>query len=172
MGYGSLNQAIVKGWMSDDDSGNIDRVGHRRWILNPEMGKTGFGMVGSYSAMYCFDRSGTGHQMNIFWPAQNMPLEYFADNDPWSVSTGRQLDKSKIKVTLTRIADKKTWTFSSKSNKSGYFNVNNDGYGLEGCIIFRPNNIKYKPKDQFKVKISGLPDGNLEYDVTFFKAGI
>lgn len=169
MGYGNLNYALLNGWMADEDSSNIDRVGHRRWILNPSMGKTGFGMVGSYSAMYSFDRSGKGNQKNVFWPAQNMPLSFFDNNIPWSVSTGQSISKSKVKVVLTRISDGKKWTFSSKNKKSGYFNVNNDGYGMTGCIIFRPKNIKYKAKDKFKVKITGLPSGNLNYTVSFFK---
>lgn len=55
MGYGNLARSVVYGYMEDSDSRNIDRVGHRRWCLNPNMEKTGFGQVGSYSAMYAFD---------------------------------------------------------------------------------------------------------------------
>ena len=44
-------------WTDDSDSGNIYRVGHRRWELNPTMGKTIFGAVGSHYAIYAFDRS-------------------------------------------------------------------------------------------------------------------
>jgi len=35
--------ASVDSYMDDSDAKNIDRVGHRRWCLNPSMGKTGFG---------------------------------------------------------------------------------------------------------------------------------
>src|SRR5208337_1811763 len=38
-------------YMSDSDPGNIDRLGHRRWCINPTMQKTGFGKSGSFSAM-------------------------------------------------------------------------------------------------------------------------
>ncbi len=173
MGYQNLNAALVSGWMSDDDSYNIDRVGHRRWILNPLMKQTGFGAVNSYMAMYALDKKGSGTQTNVYWPAQTMPLEYFGVNDPWTVSTGQTLKKSKIKVTLKRMSDGKTWTFSSKTNKKskklGYFNVNNDGYGLIGCVIFRPNKIKYKSGNKFSVKITGIPTGDIEYQVVFFK---
>ena len=167
-GFRSLNNTIIHGWMADDDESNIDRVGHRRWMLNPTMGSTGFGMAGTFSAMYSFDQSCQDFRENVMWPAQVMPIEYFDDHYPWSVSTGRVLDPNKVKVTLTRISDKKKWTFSAGSKGSGYFNVNNAGYGLQGCIIFRPDGIHYKNGDKFKVKITGLPTGKLEYKVEFF----
>ncbi|MCR5792449.1 MAG: CAP domain-containing protein [Lachnospiraceae bacterium] len=168
MGFDNLNDALVNGWMSDGDSYNIDRVGHRRWVLNPPLAKVGFGAVNRYMAMYAFDQSGKGTQSMVYWPAQTMPLAYFDNNDPWSVSTGQILDKKKIKVTMTRLSDKKKWTFSAKS-KSGYFNVDNANYGQTGCIIFRPKNIKYKSGNKFKVKITGIPTGTVTYTVTFFK---
>ena len=46
---------VVDGWMSDSDENNIERVGHRRWCLNPSMGKTGMGRSGEYSAMWASD---------------------------------------------------------------------------------------------------------------------
>src|SRR5439155_5019923 len=49
----------VDGWMDDSDRSNIDRVGHRRWCLNPKMLKTGFGRAGNYAAMHSFDSSRT-----------------------------------------------------------------------------------------------------------------
>ena len=42
-GYSNLADAVIRGWMNDGDSSNIDRVGHRRWCINPTMGATGFG---------------------------------------------------------------------------------------------------------------------------------
>ena len=43
----------VEGWI--EDNGNFTTIGHRRWILNPTMKKTGFGQINGYAAMYCFD---------------------------------------------------------------------------------------------------------------------
>ena len=167
-GYGNLNSALLDGWMDDGDAGNIDRVGHRRWVLNPSMKKVGFGQTDTFTAMYAFDSGRKGKETNIFWPAQTMPLEYFGDRIPWSVSTGQVLSESKIKVVMTRKSDKHKWTFSSTS-KSGYFHVDNAGYGLPGCIIFRPDGISYKDGDVFHIEITGVPNGDIAYDVTFFK---
>lgn len=167
-GYPTLGQAIVQGWMNDGDSSNISRVGHRRWILNPAMAKTGFGMVGTHSAVYVFDRSRASSYNNVAWPAQNMPVEYFSTQFPWSVSTGQIETASAIRVKLVRRSDKKTWSFSG-SSADGAFYVNNAGYGMPGCIIFRPDNIgTYHEGDIFDVTITGASSGKISYTVRFF----
>lgn len=170
----SLNDAIVSGWMKDSSAGNIPMVGHRRWILNPSMGKTGFGAVsgqnGTYSAMYTFDRSNSGAQeYGVMWPAQNMPVEYFDKEYPWSISMGYNVDESKVQVALTRKKDGKKWSFS-KTSADGDFYVNNDGYGQKGCIIFRPGKglDDYSAGEEFKVEITGLEQGDVSYTVHFF----
>lgn len=166
----SFEYTLVHSWMADDDAGNIDRVGHRRWILNPGMGKTGFGAVngskGTYSGMYSFDRSGKGSASGVCWPAQVMPLEFFDDEYPWSISMGGDVDESKVQLTLTRKSDGKTWNFSS-SQADGAFYVNNELYGQKGCIIFRPDEISYRDGDVFEVEISGLSQP-VSYEVEFF----
>ncbi len=169
----SLNETIVKSWMHDGNAGNIPMIGHRRWILNPTMGKIGFGAVsgtnGTYSAMYSFDRSNSSAgEYGVLWPAQNMPVEYFGSDYPWSVSMGSRVTASDITVTLTRIGDGKVWNFSATS-ADGYFNVNNDGYGQTGCIIFRPDDLTgYSDGDSFAVEVNGLSGGTVSYTVDFF----
>ena len=87
MGYRNPASSVL-GYLSDSDRSNIQMVGHRRWVLNPTMGKTGFGYVGGYSAMYAFDRSNkSASESNVAWPAQNMPVELFSSTDAWSLST-------------------------------------------------------------------------------------
>lgn len=165
--YGSLADSVISAWMSDADDYNIDRIGHRRWCINPSMGKTGFGNVGTYYAMYAFDHSGSSSNVSgVCWPAQNTPVGYFANNDPWSISMGYEVNASNVKVSLVRKNDGKTWKFS-KSSADGYFNVDNDGYGQIGCIIFRPDNISYKVGDSFDVSVTGL-DRSVNYTVSFF----
>ena len=160
-GYGSLGAALAKGWMSDGNSGNRDRCGHRRWVLNPDMGKVGFGMADYHSAMYAFDKSKSSENAsycNVAWPAQNTPIGYFNANDPWTISLGRVVNNATVKVTCEN--DQRTWSFSGNSdckttNDSGYFNINNDGYGQRGCIIFTPKNITLSPEYSYKVEITG-----------------
>ncbi len=167
-----LNRFIVMSWMEDGDSSNIDSVGHRRWLLNPSMKKTGFGLVngvnGTYSAVYAFDRSGQAEHYGVMWPAQNMPTDYFNNKFPWSVSMGTEVDASAVAVTLTRASDGKVWNFS-QSSADGAFYVNNDNYGQKGCIIFRPNDVAgYQDGDSYHVNITGLSGGDVSYTVNFF----
>ena len=173
----SMNWTIVDSWMEDGDDYNIDRVGHRRWLINPKMKYTGFGAVsgnrGTYSAVYAFDtKNSKAAEYGVAWPAQNMPVEYFGAGFPWSVSMGSTVDISSVKVKLTRESDNKTWNFSS-SEADGYFNVNNDGYGQKGCIIFRPDTDEdYEAGDVYNVSITGLGNGkDVSYSVNFFELG-
>ncbi|MCR4642032.1 MAG: CAP domain-containing protein [Lachnospiraceae bacterium] len=133
-GYSLPDQ--IMGYMDDGDEYNIDRVGHRRWILNPTMSRTGFGAVdgggrGTYGALYAFDRNGSSDCKGVVWPARNMPIELFDASHPWSISMGRELNASGISVTLTRTADRKSWSFGSSAS-DGDFYVNNDNY--EGIV--------------------------------------
>ena len=167
-GYSTLNKCIVFGWMSDDDDGNISRVGHRAWCLNPTMGKTGFGVVDNYYNMHSFDGSHTSSVKNISWPAQNMPVEYFEKNMPWSIFTGSSETASDVKVTLTRQSDGKVWNFSQNS-ADGYFNCIN--YIQNGTIVFRPGDITgYNDGDVFTVSVTGVKTP-LSYTVSFFSLG-
>ncbi|MFT4146191.1 MAG: Ig-like domain-containing protein [Mobilitalea sp.] len=168
MGYSTINSSLLYGYMNDGDAYNIDRVGHRRWILNPEMSAAGFGYCDNYSAMYVFDSDNiSATECGVIWPAQTMPTDYFGQNYPWSISLGYKVNKDSVQVTLKRLGDNKIWKFNN-STADGYFNVNNDGYGQTGCIIFRPDDIEsYTNNDQFQVTITGL-NIPVSYQVTFF----
>ena len=163
---------ITLGWTHDERGSNLASVGHRRWLLNPSLKYVGFGNSSEsgyvYSAICCHDMSGTATASGVVWPAQTMPVDYFGNNIPWSISVGRSV--SNVTVTLTREGDGKTWTFgptvsASTSGTGDYFTVNNEWYGVTGCIIFRPANIEYHVGDKFHVKVTG--GANIEYDVNF-----
>ena len=167
MGYNNIDTSLVYGYMEDGDSSNIDRLGHRRWLLNPSMKATGFGYYNNYTAAYVLDDSSADSpEYGVIWPAQNMPTEYFNKDFPWSISMGYAVSDS-VEVELIRLSDNKTWKFS-KSSADGYFNVDNGGYGEQGCIIFRPDGIeRYVAGEKFKVNITGL-SAPLSYEVSFF----
>ncbi|HPD00223.1 MAG TPA: dockerin type I domain-containing protein [Acetivibrio sp.] len=180
-GYASLMNSIM-GYMKDEDDSNISIVGHRRWLLNPSMTKIGFGQCGIFYSAYVADmsRSPSIKFDFISWPARNnMPREYFYNsNIPWSVNLGSNYANPSlddVEVTLTRRSDNKVWIFNKNNiEEYGYFNVNNDGYGMKKCIIFRPNGVgSYYKNDVFDVNIKGIrhyTDGPTEinYTVEFF----
>ena len=165
-GYDTLITAIRNGWMGDSDSKNISKVGHRRWILNPTMQKTGFGYTDRFTAMYALDMTGSGWQSCVSWPGQNMPADYFKSNFAWSLSVGSGVSPD-TSVKLTRVNDGRTWTFGAASSNGAYY-IDNANYGQPGCIIFRPDEIDgYYDGDIFDVEITGLRLP-VTYRVTFF----
>ncbi|MCM1111892.1 MAG: Ig-like domain-containing protein [Muribaculum sp.] len=187
MGFGSIISATLDGWMHDSDEENLGKgLGHRRWVLDPQMQATGFGHVGKYTAMYVFD--GNNYQGTecttisdfVAWPAQNMPLELMEKWDKygeaygdyaWTVSLGADyayIDAADVTVTLKDVGTGQIWTFNQKSSSSDpadaehdYFQVNINGYSsMTKCIVFRPayGEIVYDIGSQFEVNISGLKD--------------
>lgn len=169
-GWGNLANSVLSGYMFDSDAGNISRLGHRRWILNPSMGKTAFGCCDRYSGMYVFDRSGSGRQTRVAWPASQTPTAFFRNTAAWSVSYGQSLNAADIQVTLTRRSDDRSWHFSSTS-ADGQFYVNNANYGITGCVIFLPDGLTaISTGDVYDVAIANAADHTLlKYSVTFFE---
>lgn len=182
----------IDAYMEDSDVGNLDRVGHRRWILNPPLQKIGIGQAeGSdgttYSALKVFDSSRveTPSYHYVAYPAAgSFPIEVFKGTYAWSVSLNtdeyEEPNLKNVKVALKRIRDNKTWTLTSASNQAtvsgAYLNVENSYYGSGPAIIFRPNGItEYKAGDKFEVSITGLrttggASTTIRYAVEFMSA--
>lgn len=186
-GNGNLIQA-VNAFMDDSDQSNIAILGHRRWVLSPDLKYVGFGMTNNFSAMKVFDKSRNQFQIlewdSIAWPAKGyVPIDYFQAPKAWSVSINPQKyqtpEKAKIQVTLTNLNSKKVWKINTSMSHytpaQNYMNVDTGNYGGAPAIIFRP----YLPQaiqsgDKYQVNITGLKaiDGtskNLTYEVWFFK---
>ena len=197
--WGSYNQvdmlkSSILGCMDDTSSlNNLTTVGHRRWLLNPEMGKVGFGYArstsgASYIVTKVFDWSGAGCDFDyISWPASgHQPTDLFDVLNPWSVTLNTRVydyaDVNDITITLTRKADGKKLVIDSSSGDPSsatppYLIVNHNGYDRPNCIIFRPNvdffNYGSNYEGIYEVKITGLyyTDGTaaeLNYKVNFF----
>ncbi|UQZ86570.1 hypothetical protein SK3146_05863 [Paenibacillus konkukensis] len=184
----------VVSYMSDNDESNVASVGHRRWILNPDLKKIGFGLAEGrasngyrsfYSSMQVLDQSRADKfdYDIISWPGKGyFPLKYFQGNDPWSVTLNPDKyatpDPNEVSVSLTRLNDQEIWTMDKDDDAAGegkaYFNVNTHKYGVPNCIVFRPGgNMRYEDGDRFEVQISGLKDAEghearVVYQVVFF----
>ena len=167
-GYRTVSIAANYGWLNDGHPSNIEDIGHRRWLLNADMGQTGFGYVNGYTGMYAFDHTGSQAKTSNVWPAQNTPVEMFDSMYPWYVSTGNTEDIETVKVTLTNKLTGDVFHFSGEQ-ADGDFYVSNESYGVEGAVIFRPNDITYSPGDCYEVEITGLANGDIRYTVRFFE---
>jgi len=95
----------------DDGADNLSALGHRRWLLNPNMGETGFGLANAesgitYAAMYAHDLTGEpADWTSIAWPSRGaFPAELMADGIAWPVTPNplyNDAEKSVIRVTLS-----------------------------------------------------------------------
>lgn len=179
----------IQGQMADSSSFNIDCVGHRRWILDPRTKTMGIGTANNsknyYTALRVFGSNVSTKNVSdykfIAWPASGNNLsDTFPVSTPWSITLNPSKFKapslSKVKVTLKEVSTGKSWTFNSKTNHSScsdtkdYFNINNDGYGISNCIIFRPAYSKLSTfQGDYIVKVSGLSGdvSSFSYKVTF-----
>jgi putative cell wall-binding protein/uncharacterized protein YkwD len=168
IGYGyATSEDFQLSCLADSDAGNIARLGHRRWLLNPQMLKAGIGYAESRHDTYIFDRSRTAQvaYSAIAYPSAGpFPVDggFFSSTTPWSITLNParyDWDSAGHSVTLRRVADGKTWTFTaSDANASGeFFSFDSGGYGVSNVFVFRPNpgSIVYKAGDEFDVTLSG-----------------
>lgn len=181
IGYSSIVQSIARGYMEDGDDSNIDRVGHRLWVLSPKLEQVGFGYANGFSAMKVIDskmyNNASVDYDFISWPAHTaMPTNYFTSEFPWSVSLNNEKYEltSDIQVQLVRLNDNKTWNFDG-DQEDGFFVISTNNYGyLPFTIIFRPEEKPdYNPYDRYRVTISNVKKKNgsfttIEFETTFF----
>jgi hypothetical protein len=175
--FGGLTEpaACVDGWMNDSDPSNIDRVGHRRWCLNPMMGTSAFGSVGNYAAMYAFDGSFKDVPAwdIVAWPARGaMPSSFFEPRQAWSISPNPARytipAQASLKVSIHAADGKQQPTGAPL--KLDYFRLDTGGFGSGPAVIFRPEKIVLE--GTYLVTLEGLKAKGgeaapLRYSVTF-----
>ena len=159
--------------MDDSDDGNIKRVGHRRWCLNPAMERTGFGLSGVFSAMWAFNdsRNSIPDYTTIAYPSGGaFPAELFGERHAWSVQFHPDkfapLD-SGVKASVRPFTDK-----PGEPLRLDFHDFQGPGYGPSSCLIFRPVKPGIAPGKKYLVEIDGLkqPDGKavkIQYLVIF-----
>ncbi len=155
----------VDDYMFDSHPSNIDRLGHRRWCINPSLQKTGFGKSGQFSAMYSFDKSQQDipDYDYISYPAAGfMPIQYFGLNHAWSVSLNpKKYRQPTNKVTVKimhqpdAVAEEKL-PIKLETLPLNYKNVDHGRFGIPNCIIFRPEGFTLADGKGYWVEIDGL----------------
>lgn len=191
-GYSNALQTAISGQMDDSGSTNTATLGHRRWLLNPLTRTFGVGNArsatgASYTCVRVFGSGIKSAQTDydfVAWPASGAMLsDVFSTSAAWSVTLNpakyKTPNKTEVKVTLTRLSDKKKFTFdkndmsSNPSISSEYFGINLAGYGVGNCIIFRPIASQIgNYSGEYEVNISGIYDKSgaekpLSYKVNF-----
>jgi len=163
-------------YMDDSDPSNIDRVGHRRWCLNPSMGRTGFGASGSWAAMWSMDGSGPavkGLEAVLYPPPGYLPLDLFGPRHAWSIQLVKgkaPKGKDDIEVEVVRLDE----YFQPRGEplELDWKDINHGGYGGGPCLIFRPVDLQYRPGLRYGVRVSfdGGKTRAFDYLVEFVEA--
>ncbi|MEK3827027.1 S-layer homology domain-containing protein [Paenibacillus sp. FSL K6-1558] len=157
----------IKGYMNDSHASNIDRVGHRRWILSPKLQRIGFGLAAHqeeeqtryYSAMQVFDKSRTQvtpYNYSLFPNQGDFPIEAFGALQAWSVQLNNDVfakpELEKVHVEMIRTSDQRKWTFNQQENTEfpfpfEYYNVD-------------PSNKRWFEQAYFNVETSNFGDNS------------
>jgi hypothetical protein len=166
-------------YMHDSDAGNIDVLGHRGWLLNPRMKKTGFGEAEGFCALWALDvsgKDGEGPDL-IFHPARgHHPAEYFHPDRAWSID----FSAAKYRVPGKGSWKARMWLLDDEYDleeelKLNHTSVRGSRKAGRPALIFRPALPKKFPLAgrTFLVRVEGLrpaKGGNapLVYLVRFF----
>src|SRR5262245_6779094 len=152
----------VDGYMDDSDATNIDRVGHRRWCLNPVMLKTGFGRSGKFAAMWSFDASRKNvpdYPFISFPPPGLVPAGSFQDHFAWHVTPNpkhyRRPASTSIQVKVWHKTDRNP-DKPGEAMKVTNLQVAEPGPGQGSAIIFRPENVHVAEGARYLVEVEGL----------------
>lgn len=174
-------ESFERACLDDSSSSNIAALGHRRWLLNPPMQRTGIGFAddgyGTRITTYVKDRSRTDDVSYDFiaWPSPGIfPVE-FAEGirssgvTPWSITlnpgrydwTDKNGDGPAYVVTLKRVSDGRTWTFDASDTDiwGEFFSADFSYYGdARNAFIFRPDPddlCEFRAGEQYDVRLSG-----------------
>jgi hypothetical protein len=166
----------VDAWMWDSDPSNIERLGHRRWCLNPTMAKTGFGGSNGYVAMWSHDRSQkTIPDIDmVCWPPRGLaPVNLFPADSAWSVSFNPQKFRPVPDSVLVRIVPIDESLSRGEPLKLNWSKPNKDPFSWPACLVFRPDKSAVAVGKRYVVEIEGLvradgkPAATISYMVEF-----
>jgi len=160
----------VKYFLQDEGEQNAAVLGHRRWLLNPCMAQTGFGLAAdeegsSYILMYAVDTGAEPAWQNVCWPCSGLfPCQLMDADTAWSVTLNPEfydLAAGAPSVTLT-LENGPSWFFDfSGENADGFCRISTESYGAGPCLIFTPNLaakgvLSYEQNQIWTVDIAGL----------------
>ena len=141
----SMPWESVDGYVRDR---NVRSLGHRRWLFNPPLGKTGFGHRDRYSCMAVFDMSNPGpHPDAVPYPSAG-PFPRAALLGPWMLGSQTLGFHSDSTVRITRVSDG-----SAIAVDDVY--VPTVGYGV-GALAWHVDTASVPAGEELEVVISGL----------------
>ena len=100
----------VRGFMDDSDDSNVDRVGHRQWVLSPGLQHVGLGAADRFVSMHVFDGNRTVKLDYNFiaFPGEGFyPLKMVEAHYAWSIHVNTAKAKvgsvSSLKISIQEL---------------------------------------------------------------------
>lgn len=154
---GSNMLASVPQYMEDGGNNNRDARGHRRWCLNPPMGKTGFGEAGQYSAMVSMDSSGKAKMRDSWaYPGKGFFPKKYLHGNAWSLYLDQAPPSEKdLKVEVYKLKKRPEKAFSSKEEIPGKAMPINHVSVYQNAINFEPQAEPVTSSGIYWVRITG-----------------
>lgn len=154
---GSNMFSSVRQYMQDHGENNRANRGHRRWCLNPEMGKTGFGEEGAYSAMVAMDSSGKGRMKDSWaYPGKGFfPKQYLHGNGWTLYLPDGAPEKKDIKVEVYKLSKRPEKAFSANEEIPGTALPVEFVSVYENAINFEPQFEPITDRGTYWVRITG-----------------
>lgn len=161
-GYTVFNS--IKTYMDDENDNNKKTVGHRKWLLNPNMKEVGVGQVGFYSSTHVASDTNTGDNHEVIaWPSTIAVKEFVHTKAPFSVSFGNDL-KAELENAKVKITDDKGNIYNYSKDNGLYLSL--DNHGRSKSIIFGDDILK-KTNNSFNVEIEGVKINGVDYPITY-----
>lgn len=168
---GSLAHSVDQ-YMDDSDPSNIDRIGHRRWCLNPPLQKLGFGHDGGYSAMWSMDQSGSAPRnldLVLYPPHGYTPVDLFSPRRAFSIGLrkGSVPKPGLLAPKVVPLDD--DWLPNGDPLPLDWCAPAAGDFGGIPCLVFRPTGIDVRAGRKYLVEVStdGGKTAAIRYVVAF-----
>jgi hypothetical protein len=135
------------------DGRNLDTLGHRRWILSPDLGPVGLGSTFEYSCLWVIGGSGSAARPWVAWPPPGpFPLDAFTPRNAGSLNgTGWSIQSETIDLSsaIVRVSE------NGIDLPVATFHLQN-GFGSEFAIRFTPSGWAPLPGRRYDVRVTGV----------------
>lgn len=165
------------GWVNDNHNvSSLMAAGHRRWVLNPNLGYTTYGQIGGYASMKVFG-FGSPPQYTlpenleyVAFPYHNYPYVMVESGNyptPWSISIVPESGNSPFAyfagatVTVRDVATGNTLNVHT-------LHTDTSGYGLRNFLSWMVDGWQYDTQYTVTIDNIQMPDGSvktIEYPV-------
>ena len=144
-----------------DDLGdeNQAEVGHRRWVLNPQVSQVGLGQADEFNAMFVNNDNYAGENANTVYayPGETAISEFYSEGSSLSLMFGENFDLTNAQV---EVKDLETGEVSKESHVDENFKGNvkaiTFGYGMN-----------YQAGTKLQVKVTGVTKNGQDYPVEY-----